>query len=72
MERNDYFVYRNASKADQKEIDKTIDRLKRATDSLQILNLITSLNLDETNGDYRDRLALEIFFDANLRNQTLV
>lgn len=72
MEKNDYFDYRNASKADQKEIDRTIDRLEKATDSLKILNLITSLNLDEINGDYRDRLALEIFFDANLRNQTLI
>lgn len=65
--KDNYFDYRNATISEKSDIDFVLDQLTHSTDSLDLINRIQQLSLDDRFGNQHEKLALEMYFDQQIK-----
>ena len=65
--KDNYLTYRNSTKSEKADIDFILDRLSSSSDSLDLINRIQQLSLDDQFGNQHDKLALEMYFDQQIK-----
>lgn len=66
--KDNYFDYRNASTDEKSDIDFIFDQLNHSTDSFDLITRIQQLSLDDQFGNQHDKLALEMYFDQQIKD----
>lgn len=66
--KDNYFDYRNASTDEKSDIDFIFDQLNHSSDSLDLITRIQQLSLDDQFGTQHDKLALEMYFDQQIKD----
>ena len=66
--KDNYFDYRNASTDEKSDIDFIFDQLNLSTDSFDLITRIQQLSLVDKFGIQHDKLALELYFDQQIKD----